>query len=173
MAKKKSAAAKLRIYIIKVSLKSEPTIWRRIAIREDQTLGELHEAIFEAFDRIEEHLYSFYVPPVGVTGKKALRLAVEYTHPFCLEQPWDDREINDAEETELRALGLRQGRKIHYLFDFGDSWEHDVVFEKLNEPCESGVYPRIIERNGDSPPQYDFDDDDDDDDEDEDEDSED
>jgi hypothetical protein len=36
-----------------------PVVSRTIQIRGDQTLETLHDAIFEAFDREEEHLYEF------------------------------------------------------------------------------------------------------------------
>jgi hypothetical protein len=40
-------------------LKRNPEISRTIQIRGDQTLEELHHAIFEAFDRFDEHMYQF------------------------------------------------------------------------------------------------------------------
>jgi hypothetical protein len=33
--------------------------WRRIAMRDDLTLGDLHAAIFQTFDRYDEHWYTF------------------------------------------------------------------------------------------------------------------
>jgi hypothetical protein len=46
-------------YCLKINLKGEKRIWRLIAMRGDQTLDDLHEAIFLAFDRFDPHLYSF------------------------------------------------------------------------------------------------------------------
>ena len=40
-------------------LKRNPQISRAIEIRGDQTLADLHHAIFAAFDRWEEHMYEF------------------------------------------------------------------------------------------------------------------
>jgi len=48
------------IYTLKVKLKFAKSSWRRITIRGDQTLKDLHHAIFRAFDRYDEHLYAFY-----------------------------------------------------------------------------------------------------------------
>ena len=39
--------------------KKNPEISRTIQIRGDQTLEDLHHAIFDAFDRGEEHMYEF------------------------------------------------------------------------------------------------------------------
>jgi hypothetical protein len=48
-------------------------ICRRILIRSDQTLQELHRAIFVAFDREEEHMYEFQVGGKGPRDSKAGR----------------------------------------------------------------------------------------------------
>lgn len=50
------------MFVFKVALKGARRIWHRIAIRSDQTLDDLHKAIFNAFDRYDEHIYSFYIP---------------------------------------------------------------------------------------------------------------
>ena len=66
-----------KVYIFKVALTDAKRIWRRIAIRGDQTLEKLHETIFEAFDRYDPHLYSFYFPKSGGRGREQLRDAAE------------------------------------------------------------------------------------------------
>ena len=50
-------------FIFKVGLSGRKSIWRKIAIKANQTLDDLHEIIYEAFDRDDEHLYSFFLPP--------------------------------------------------------------------------------------------------------------
>ena len=73
------------VYVLKVALEHSEKIWRKIAIREGQTLHDLHDIIYEAFDREEEHLYSFYIPsPFNKSKSKRviLRSAQEYTHPY-------------------------------------------------------------------------------------------
>jgi hypothetical protein len=49
------------IHIFKVALAEWEGIWRKIAVKGNQTLDDLHEAIFDAFDRYDEHMYSFYL----------------------------------------------------------------------------------------------------------------
>jgi hypothetical protein len=49
-------------YLFKVNLKRRRSIWRTGLLRGDQTLDDLHEVIFVAFDRYDEHLYCFYFP---------------------------------------------------------------------------------------------------------------
>jgi hypothetical protein len=150
------------VYTFKVALKGRTSIWRRIEIRGNQTLDDLHEAIFRAFDREEEHLYSFYFAPPGSRGRARIRDATEYTHPYSLEGPsfFEDGGRHNAAKTRIDALKLRPGRKFEYLFDFGDSWWHEITVERTDGAAQPGRYPRIVESRGKSPPQYpDFDED--------------
>jgi hypothetical protein len=55
-------------YTFKVSLKGNRRIWRTLVLYGDQTLDDLHEAIYQSFDRYDEHLYSFYFPKAA-TGR--------------------------------------------------------------------------------------------------------
>lgn len=144
-----------KVYVFKVALREAKQIWRRIAIRSDQTLDDLHAAIYAAFDREEEHLYSFYVAPFGRKGRARLRDAEEYTHPFALEDAlFPDSRLRSAAETRIGDLTLRVRQRLHYLFDFGDSWWHELTVEQTDGPVEKGEYPRILEKQGESPPQY-------------------
>jgi hypothetical protein len=146
------------VFILKVALAGRKSIWRRIALRGDQTLDDLHEAIFDAFDRDDEHLYSFYFPRAGTKGRGRARLrdAVEYACPFSCEDsgPFSDEALHNAAETELSSLGLKPGQVFLYLFDFGDEWWHEITVEKVDAPEAKGKYPQVVEKHGKSPPQY-------------------
>jgi hypothetical protein len=144
------------VAVFKVALQGAKRIWRRIAVRSDQTLDDFHQAIFKAFDRYDEHLYSFYFPPPGSRGRDAVRQAAEYTDPHYAEEgnPFRDKPAYNAADTPLRALGLAPGQRFLSLFDFGDSWWHEVTVERTDAPVEKGTYPRVVERRGESPPQY-------------------
>jgi hypothetical protein len=138
--------------VYKVALKGQASTWRRIEISSTQTLDDLHEAIFGAFDRYEEHLYAFYFMAPGARGRRALLDAVQYLHPDGLER--DEEGVYDASAVRLHELELRPGRTFEYEFDFGDSWWHVITFE-AEQPAEpKAKYPRIVESKGKSPPQY-------------------
>ena len=148
-----------KVYVFKVALDENKKIWRRIAIRGNQTLDDLHEAIFKAFDREEEHLYSFFFTPPGSSGRLREWEGVEYTHPYsCKRNPifdfFDDEPKHNAAKTRIDRLELQVGQKFRYIFDFGDSWWHDIMVEQTNGEAEKGRYPRVIEKHGKSPPQY-------------------
>ena len=146
-----------KVVVFRVAMEGSDDIWRRIAIRSGQTLHDLHEAIFKAFERFEEHLYSFYLSNATTSQYRKRFEGAEYTHPYNLEEmggPTADRDVFDASQTHIADLKLKPKQKITYLFDFGDSWWHDILVEQVEQPAEKGPYPRILERHGDSPPQY-------------------
>jgi hypothetical protein len=148
------------VYTVKVAFRHAKRIWRRIEIRGDQTLAALHEAIFAAFDRFDEHLYSFYSFPrrAKAVGRRSLYdAAVEYTDSVGFENradPLGKRKVYNAEDTRLGSLKLKPGQMFYYLFDFGDNWDHEITVEKVDGVRDEGRYPRITARGGQSPDQY-------------------
>jgi hypothetical protein len=136
---------------------------RLIDIRGSQTLEDLHDAIFKAFDRYDEHFYEFQFG-----GRKpADRNCTCYGIAGYEDMP----DVRDAASTSIASLSLRKRQSFYYWFDFGDDWWHTITLEAVDpEPIGEGPYPRIVARTGASPPQYaGGDDDEDDEDEDEDE----
>lgn len=144
-----------RLYVLSVFLTSGPisekfpskVIRRDIEIRGDQTLEDLHNAIFQAYDRWEAHLYEFQFgkrpfdpkgPNYGVAGPDETK-----------------KNYGDARMTTLDDLNL-QTRKhaFGYWFDFGDDWFHQIQVERIDEAIPTVTYPRVIKRVGKSPPQY-------------------
>jgi hypothetical protein len=151
------------IFIFKVALCGRKSIWRKIAMKGNQTLDDLHGMIFDAFDRDDEHLYSFFFPLAK--GKMNLRKiyneSVEYTSPNTLEHGEDDGQ-KDASKATISKLKLKKKQVFYYLFDFGDEWWHEISVEEIDAEAEKGNYPRIVEQKGKSPPQYQYEDDDED-----------
>jgi hypothetical protein len=45
------------------------------------------------------------------------------------------------------------GKKLVYLYDFGDGWEHTIKVERLADPEPGALYPRLIEVSGRCPPE--------------------
>lgn len=143
-------------YIFKVSLRGRAGTWRRITMIGGQTLDDLHNEIFHAFGRHEEHLYSFYFPIPGTRGRDRLRTAKQYSHPTAVSDPghFGEGAEGNAARTRIRSLRLRVGQRFEYLFDFGDSWWHDIVVEAI-APADSGATGSgVIESRGSSPRQY-------------------
>jgi len=143
-------------YVFKVNLKGSRRVSRTIALRGDQTLDDLHEAIFAAFDRFDAHLYSFYFPKAPTRRGSAAPKPKEYTAPQMFDEPdpFDDESRFDAAATKLADLRLRPGQTFEYLFDFGDCWWHEGIVEAVNISVPRARYAQIRESRGASPPQY-------------------
>ena len=154
-------AAPGRLYTLKVSLlsgpvqeafaKKNPVVSRTIQMVGAQTLADLHDAIYDAFDREEEHMYEFQF------GKKPMdRTARRYSlgaeAAFDLFE--DEDESGDVAETTLDSLGLKARNRFFYWFDFGDDWWHRIDVVRVENEAPPGEYPRVTERVGESPPQY-------------------
>jgi Plasmid pRiA4b ORF-3-like protein len=50
-------------------------------------------------------------------------------------------------------LGDIGTKKLVYLYDFGDGWEHTIKIERLADPEPEELYPRLIEVAGRCPPE--------------------
>jgi hypothetical protein len=149
-----SAAPPANLYVVSVYLQSGPLsekfagkeVSRVIEIRGDQTLEQLHQAIFHAYDRREQHLYEFQLGkrPFDPEGPN-----------YGLSDPSPTKgRHGDARSTSLDDLGLKPGRAFGYWFDFGDDWYHQVQVERVEPAIPTVTYPRVIKRVGKSPPQY-------------------
>ncbi len=150
-----SAVPPATLYVLKVFLCGGPIepqfenreISRALEIRGDQTLDQLHHAIFQAYDRTEQHAYEFQLgrrphdpegPDYGIAAASGKKKATG----------------GDARTTTLDQLGLKQYRTFGYWFDFGDNWYHQVQVEKIESAIPTVTYPRVRRRVGKSPPQY-------------------
>ncbi|MFQ5899673.1 MAG: plasmid pRiA4b ORF-3 family protein [Candidatus Methylomirabilia bacterium] len=131
--------------------RKNPLVARTIQMRGDQTLVDLHHAIFEAFDREEEHMYEFQVG-----GKEPMdRQARRYVLPSAVDEPFSDRKpAGEVTRTTIGSLGLKVGDAYGYWFDFGDDWWHQINVVAVEEAAPRGRYPKVTKRVGESPPQY-------------------
>lgn len=154
------AAGQTCIFELEVSLlsgpvteafaKANPVVSRTIQIRGDQTLAKLHEAIFDAYDRDNEHMYEFQVGGKRTMDPKARR----YVLPMSEDGFDDEKPAGVVTRTALDALGLKTGQAFGYWFDFGDDWWHQINVVAIHDGPDAGMYPRVVAKTGDSPPQY-------------------
>jgi hypothetical protein len=149
-----ASAPSKNLYVLSVFLTDGPVseeyagkvVKRVIEIRGDQTLAQLHQAIFEAFGRWEQHLYEFQFGrrPFDPAGRA-----------YGLIDPSETSAASgDARTTRLDDLNLKPERVFGYWFDFGDDWYHQIMVDRIEHPSPTATYPRVIKRQGKSPPQY-------------------
>ena len=112
------------IYHLKVSLEGvEPTIWRRLQVPGNANLGWLHAVIQVAMGWTNSHLHQF------VVGKRL------YSDPsFDLDECEDDPRVLDENATTISEIARRVKSTFVYEYDFGDSWDHRIVVEKILDP---------------------------------------
>ncbi len=126
-----------QVYRFKVALKHRKTLWRRIEIEGAQTLKDFDRIIRRAFQHDPlDHLSEFYRGRVWEAGGLGV--------------------INPSgggpgAKKRLDRLGLVEGGKLEYVYDFGDDIQHVLTLEKIKDPAEAGAYPRVIAQNK---PQY-------------------
>jgi hypothetical protein len=156
----------MKIYTLEVFLiggpiteefaKKNRVVLRTIEIRGDQTLEDLHNAIFKALNREDEHMYEFQFGGEGPQDPKARRYGLPARIP--LEEAED---IGNVRETTIDSLMLKKDEAFGYWFDFGDDWWHQIHVASIDNKTPQGRYPRVTKRLGKSPPQYaDFDEED-------------
>lgn len=159
--KNPSPRSPVQVYTLEVALISGPVtesfaeknliVARTIEIRGDQTLAQLHEVIFKAFNRGEERPYEFQVGKEPMDpGADRFTLEVPFSQPGLEETPSKGR----VHETTVEALQLKVDDHFFYWFDFGDGWWHQITIKAIGETEPRVKYPRITERIGASPPQY-------------------
>jgi hypothetical protein len=134
-APKRPAAAK-NVHRLKITLRgSKPPIWRRFEVPSDITLARLHAVIQLGFGWEDCHLWVFETQ----AGR------------YGVADP--DLEIRSAVSKKLSAVADWPGDKLRYEYDFGDSWDHDIVVEAV-QPAERDVaYPRCLAGKRACPPE--------------------
>lgn len=137
-----TAAGAATAYRFRVWLETDEEVWRRLELRGDQTLHDLHKSIQAAFGWDDDHEYAFYLSGDYYDESSA------YGSPGGAD--------GSAARHRLEHLPLRAPQRFVYLFDFGDEWRHEIALEQIApDGVTAGViYPRITARHGESPEQY-------------------
>ena len=154
----------MRVYQFKVSIIGIPKIYRIIEASENCTFDDLHETIFDAYDRYDPHLYSFFITKKDIKNVHSIYKAPEITHPQNVEDIMGSgKQKMSTAKTRIGDVGLREKDVFHYLFDFGDDWWHRIRVQSVKETKSKKKTIKITKTAGESPPQYpdyeDFDDD--------------
>jgi hypothetical protein len=119
-ARPRPAAAQLRVTL----RETEPPVWRRVLVPYDVPLSTLHRILLTTMGWQGYHLHRFVVGDV---------------HYGVPDKEFDDQlsyKVRPDTGATLRTVAPRAGATFTYVYDFGDSWEHDVVLERV-EPLTS------------------------------------
>jgi len=130
------------IYQLKVTLVgSKPPIWRRILVSGDVNLSVFHQILQDVMGWTDSHLHQF------VAG------GIMYSAPY--DDYADDLEIEFRDESKYKLSQLlkREKDSLIYEYDFGDSWEHKIVLEKILPDDGSTETPSCIKGKRACPPE--------------------
>jgi hypothetical protein len=118
----------------------KPVVLRRVEVPIDITLERLHLTIQAAMGWTNSHLYELRAGDVG------------WSTPYP-DADWTGDFI-DARKARLGDVVEDIGtKKLVYLYDFGDGWEHTITLERLVDSEPGVLYPRLIEISGRCPPE--------------------
>jgi hypothetical protein len=126
---------------IKVTLKdAKPEVMRRLVVPFTLRLDRLHLTLQAAFDWTDSHLFEF------TAGDGHWGIPDLY-HDFG-PQPIDARKARLCDI--VRDTGAKT---IHYLYDFGDGWDHVIKLEKWFEDTSMEGLPFLLDAAGRCPPE--------------------
>ena len=127
---------------------SSPRVWRRILVPADYTFFDLHCAIQDAMGWAGGHLHAFYVSQ----QKGREWITIEFPNPerddsFGFEKARDERKERIADYFGTMV------KQCKYSYDFGDSWDHTIVFERAISAGYGAKYPQCVAGAAACPPE--------------------
>ncbi len=131
-----------KVYQIQIALNgSNPKIWRRVLVPSDMLLSDLHKVIQTVMGWTNSHLHQFI-------KDKTFYLLKRDDNDF-----WG--EMNDIDYSDIKISDLlkKEKDKMVYEYDFGDSWEHNIILEKINTADENETLPICLTGKNSCPPE--------------------
>jgi hypothetical protein len=117
-----------QIYQIKVTLDgTHPPIWRRILLPAHTTLLKLHDILQIVMGWEDYHLHMYTIEGL-IYGDPA-------------DDEYGDLETINEANYKLSQVIHREGQRFSDEYDFGDSWDHTLLVEKIFSPQEGVHYP--------------------------------
>jgi len=127
-----------QIYQLRVVLRGiSPLIWRRLLVRRDSTVAQLHQALQVAFGWDDEHLNRF-----AIRGRE-----------YAVYRDGGGMIGIDATKVRLCDLKLRRLERFLYEYEFGDSWIHDLRLEATLRIDPRKTYPVCVAGKCSAPPE--------------------
>ena len=142
-AKTKTAKRTDTLYQFKITLlNTMPPIWRRIQFP-DCTLDRLHEHIQTSMGWTNSHLHHFKIG------------AQLYGDPMLMEESMEEMDYQDSTTTMISDIIPKNSKKFRFIYeyDFGDSWNHEVLFEGSPTAEAGRKYPLCLEGERACPPE--------------------
>ena len=130
------------VYKFRVILDAEDDVFRDIAILQDDTLEDLHNAIFNSFGFDGMEVASFYT--CDDTWNQDEEIPMFDTGDIAGEQ----RTMSDYTLSEILD---KENTKIIYVYDFINMWTFLVELASIEEIVAGNSYPETIFSHGEMP----------------------
>lgn len=130
-----------KVVVLRIELEGiEPLIWRRVGVRAGTSLSDAHRVIQAAMGWRDSHLWEFEADE----HRYAMRLPSE--------PDWNER-YEDAGAVTLAALVDAGVRRMRYVYDMGDFWEHALIVERVAAALANVNYPQFLGGERRCPPE--------------------
>lgn len=130
------------VYKFRVILDAEEDIFRDIAILDDDTLEDLHNAIFNAFGFDGMEVASFYTCDETWNQEDEIPL-------FDVgDVPGEQRIMSDYKLSDILD---EENTKIIYVYDFINMWTFLVELAAIEEQTAGSTYPETLFSHGEMP----------------------
>lgn len=126
---------------------TEPPVWRRIQVPDYFTFYDLHVAIQDAMGWLDYHLHAF-----EIRFGRQMHQAVRIECPFAADEIEEEHPLFST-EAPLSDFLKKPEDRVLYIYDFGDGWEHDVVFEGALAKEPGNKYPLCLGGEMAGPPE--------------------
>ena len=137
---KKQPTQNLPLYELKITLRgSKPAIWRRVQVPGSINLFRLHDVFQVVMGWTDSHLHQFVDAPIV------------YSVPSGDDYPGQER----LDERRFRLADVaRHGKAaLIYEYDFGDSWAHEVMVQKILPADPKKKYAVCLDGKNACPPE--------------------
>ena len=122
----------VRITLLDVA---DPPVWRRVLIPAAYSLDRVHRVIQAAMGWQNYHMHAFWAGELSYG-------------------PDPEGILGHLEEAKVRLADVAEvGERIGYEYDFGDSWEHELLVEARTEAQAGQTYPACTGGEGACPPE--------------------
>jgi hypothetical protein len=132
--------------VLRASFK--PKVYREIEIEGSSSLSALAEAITMAFDFEFDHAFGFYSDVKNPHSRKGER------YELFADMEDGDSDAGSVERTTVAQVFSVPGKKMLFVFDYGDDWRFLIEAKALGEKAPKTRYPRLVASVGRAPEQY-------------------
>src|SRR5882672_10632310 len=135
------------VHQFKITLQDvKPAVWRRIQTPARYSFWDLHVAIQDAMGWQDKHLHEFRI--LDPEKREVQSIGIPDDGDFV-----PDTEVVPGWERSVAKYFSGENPSATYVYDFGDDWNHEVVFEQALPTVKPLAHPVCLDGEGACPPE--------------------